>query len=301
MKRMLPLVLLTSALLIAVPAAAQECAHNVIGLWADEEATTCEGDIEVYVMFELYVILHHDIPDPISQVSFRIEGLPDEDSAEGLIMQDWGGFTTQGDPWTGMSIDFDPSILEPGPLLLGVLQFFMINPTWIVGPDYQMTVVDAELWDLNEQHYELIGGHFVFFPSWPVEFCSYASYADWLKATEFSPETGSVVQGEFPFAFTVASWTCFLGPEYPVDYTGRVEVEGAQVAEFSGAGTEDHLITLSAEGFPPGTSLDVDVLVNSDNGESTHCHLVYLVDDPTHVGTGAFERGTISTIKALYR
>ncbi len=107
---------------------------NYIGMFADEGADLCYGDIDLYVTFTTYVyaIIAPEIFG-ITAAEFRIDNLP-EPGPGGLVTQNWAPPLVIGDPWWGIAIAFTEP--QPGPLvLLGTLDFFMIDESWI-GEDY---------------------------------------------------------------------------------------------------------------------------------------------------------------------
>ncbi len=301
MKQVIPMMFLTALMLAVLPfaAGATTCAFPGIGIYADEGASHCDKDVPVYVSTNLYVMLEHAIPDPIIGAQFAIENWGVVVGGAAITTEDWNTPIIVGNASTGISLFFPDPIIGDSPALLGVLTIFSLEPDF-PGMDLQLRVVNAQVEDINEQVHETLGGLMMLNPTNPPNDCFLTGTSShWLKAQQFDPPTFSPVAGEFNFRFTIESWVCCVDFG-PIDYAGRIFVQGDQVHEFSGSGVEEHEFLLSADGIPDGGTMEVVIQATNDEGASTDCLLVYNVDTSTGIPETAVGETSFSKLRKLY-
>jgi hypothetical protein len=110
-----------------------------IGCYDDPNYTLCYGDIEQYVAKTVYVALW--LPPEIYSIrscKFRIDNLP-LTGPEGIRTDYWTSDFAIGDPSSGISLHWGSPQVGVW-VLLGEMEFFMIQETWI-GEDHVMTPV----------------------------------------------------------------------------------------------------------------------------------------------------------------
>lgn len=142
---------------------------EMIGLYADQDATICQGPIVPGPPVNYYIIatLTQLADAGITAAEFKIDNLPVSDYvAGGLITPAWTSEVTVGDPWTDFSIAWPtPQGAGTGMVLIGTLQFLCFNPAW-VGADHLMEFVNGDtcsclvVVDEAFVSYDAIGGKF---------------------------------------------------------------------------------------------------------------------------------------------
>ena len=113
----------------------------IIGVFEDEDATTCDGPILLYMNKTIYVyaILPPEIP-AITAAEFRIQNLP-ETGPGGIVSAAWNTPLVIGEPGWGIALAFSPALA--GPIaFLGSISLFMLQEDWI-GDDYELWVTPS--------------------------------------------------------------------------------------------------------------------------------------------------------------
>lgn len=282
----------------SLPTLAEPCGWSALGLFADLDGTQCNVDLQLYVQTDVYIILKPGYGENVREVSFRVENFPTS-GPDGIITVDWNTNLVVGDIASGVTLTFDPPLENnQDNLVLGTIQLFLINDAWI-GENHRVDIPEAGWIDVNHQDAWTYGWNFFFNYNEPDNGCPlYTVHQAWVKGRDFDPPTGSHLSGEFPFTFTMESYYCDPFSE-ATDYSGRIYVEGTQIGEFAGHGTETHSFDLSTAGIPDGDILHVEIEALGEIGGQTHCLIEYVVD--TQTGIEISNDFSLSVVKSLYR
>ena len=120
---------------------------EMIGMYADMDATICQGPIAPGAPTSYYVIatLTQLADVGITAAEFKIDNLPISDyAAGGFVTPEWTSAVTVGDPWTDFSIAWStPQGAGTGLVHIGTLSFLCFNPAW-VGADHMMEFVEGD-------------------------------------------------------------------------------------------------------------------------------------------------------------
>ena len=120
---------------------------EMIGLYADQDATICYATIAPGAQTSTYVMatLTQLADEGITAAEFKIDNLPPSDYAQGgLVMVTPSSEVVVGDLWTDFSIAWAAPVgVGTGLVLIAQVDFLSFNPTWC-GPDHMMQVVEGD-------------------------------------------------------------------------------------------------------------------------------------------------------------
>jgi hypothetical protein len=162
MKKSVIAVIALAAMLFAGSANA-----NLIGIFADQEASNCTAAFPVYAYTNVYVCAVLSTIDAITAAEFLIDGINTANPLV-IISPTWNSPLTIGNAFgaDGFSIAFQTA--QPGPIVvLGSVQFFPINAAWLAGQPPIWCVVQTNdsmklvLVDADFQDYDAMGWCFV--------------------------------------------------------------------------------------------------------------------------------------------
>jgi hypothetical protein len=286
--------LIIIAMLIAMPAIADECINDFILFQQGPDDFQCGLDVMPYLNYELQLIAKFNGHlDPISHLEFKvINPLVTPYYPDGLVEWYWGGYSVSGNFATGLTIEFDPP-LDPGTneIVLATLSFMSFNPSW-PDTDHVMHVEDPAVYDIYGQAFYTTRGFYTFNPTSFTDCMLAGDYETMDEHAEaISPPQGATVLGMFDLNFTTVAWLCM--PESPIPFVCEVIMDGNLVDTFEGEGTQPLLVPLDASGYNPGDEITLDIFVHSH--ESSHATIHYIVEEPVPVRSTDF-----SSLKTLY-
>ena len=140
--------------------------YPTVGFYDTMEYTYCYGDVEVLVAKDIYGAIW--LPPEIAAITaceFAISNLP-ESGPLGIRTDYWTTPLVIGEPVWGIALAWSEP--QQGPwVLIGRLNFFMIDPAWI-GDDHHMLVVETQgsynlaIVDDHFEEHDAIGGYYHF-------------------------------------------------------------------------------------------------------------------------------------------
>ncbi len=287
--------LLIIAMLISLPAIADECINDIILFQLGPDDYDCGLDVIPLVPYDLLLVARFNgHQDPIERVEFKvINPFTTPYYPDGFVEWTWSGYTVSGEFATGITVEFDPP-LDAGTteVVLATLSFISFNPSWPES-DYVMHVEDPAVYDIYGQAFYTTRGFYTFNPTEPWTDCMLAGDYETMDehAEAISPPQGATVLGMFDLNFTAVAWLCM--PESPIPFICEVIMDGILVDTFEGEGTQPYIVPLDASGYDPGDEITVEILVHG-SGDS-HATIHYIVEEPVAARSLDF-----STLKTLY-
>lgn len=142
-------------LLVAMSSVAAAQVMPTIGIYADDAAIICQGDVLQYVSETVYVFAY--LPEAlgvtITAAEFRIDNLPT--AAMAITTYNWNTPLVIGTADWDLALAFTPAL--PGPTaLLGTISFFPLSD---FGPDWRMEIMPGNdcgcMVLVNEEYIEL--------------------------------------------------------------------------------------------------------------------------------------------------
>ena len=156
-------------------------AESYIGLFNDEAATDCYGDVTPYVWKMVHVIVYLE-PEiaSITAAEFRLDNMP-ESGDHGIVTENWDTMLVIGQSWWNIALAFQVPV--PGPLAhLGVLQFFATDALWM-GDDYVIAVRPGYAKDVLA----VVDSHFIQIPVMGGQYTANCSDAMACECLEIVP------------------------------------------------------------------------------------------------------------------
>ncbi len=152
---------LTVLLLAPVTALAS---RDMIGLYVDESASDCGGDLQPYVNVDVYVIATLSSINELRAVEFKLDNYP----SGGIITPNWNTPLVIGDLQDDIALAFSEN-QTGSTVILGSLGFMSIATDW-PGSNYVVTIAGGDIADIDapiivdEEHVEhgVLGGRFTF-------------------------------------------------------------------------------------------------------------------------------------------
>lgn len=252
------------AVLLSLPAIADECINDFIHFRLQPDDYECRLDVDPFITYELQLIASfYKHSDPVNRLEFKVMNpLLDPYYPDGMVEWDWGGHSVTGDFATGLIIEFNPPMdVGTSELLLATITFISFQNSW-PQDDHVMNVEDPVVYDIYGQGFYTSRGFFHFNPIEPYTFCFLGGDYEIVDAhvESVSPPPGAVVVGNFDLDYTVASWWCMPGEPWPFD--GEVRLNGELIHEFEGFGVEDFSLPVDVSSYPEGEEIIVGIWVH---------------------------------------